>query len=64
MNHFHSLQRVLLMSALKPTQEQAKIINHLRGHCIVKAGPGCAKTSTLALRVKHLHILAQLEHPF
>jgi DNA helicase-2/ATP-dependent DNA helicase PcrA len=42
------------MSALKPTQEQAKIINHLRGHCIVKAGPGCAKTSTLALRVKHL----------
>jgi DNA helicase-2/ATP-dependent DNA helicase PcrA len=42
---------------LKPTDEQKQIINHLHGHAMVKAGPGCAKTSTLALRVKHLHQL-------
>ncbi|MCK9619143.1 MAG: ATP-dependent helicase [Methylobacter sp.] len=42
---------------LKPTNEQKQIINHLYGHAMVKAGPGCAKTSTLALRVKRLHEL-------
>src|SRR5450631_4375617 len=39
---------------LKPTPEQKMIINHLHGHAVVKAGPVCAKTSTLALRAKHL----------
>lgn len=39
---------------LKPTREQQLIINHRRGHAMVKAGPGCAKTSTLALRVKYM----------
>jgi len=39
---------------LKPTPEQQLIIKHLHGHAMVKAGPGCAKTSTLALRAKHL----------
>lgn len=39
---------------LKPTNEQKQIIHHAIGHAMVKAGPGCAKTSTLALRVKQL----------
>ncbi|WP_262964288.1 UvrD-helicase domain-containing protein [Methylobacter psychrophilus] len=39
---------------LKPTLEQKRIINHLKGHAMVNAGPGCAKTSTLALRVQHM----------
>lgn len=39
---------------LKPTPEQKRIINHLQGHAMVDAGPGCAKTSTLALRVRHM----------
>ncbi len=39
---------------LKPTPEQKLIIKHLHGHAMVKAGPGCAKTATLALRVMHM----------
>ena len=39
---------------LKPTLEQKLIIKHLQGHAMVDAGPGCAKTSTLALRVMHM----------
>jgi len=39
---------------LKPTFEQTQIINHERGHAMVQAGPGCAKTSTLALRTQYL----------
>jgi DNA helicase-2/ATP-dependent DNA helicase PcrA len=41
-------------ATLKPTREQKLIINHLRGHAMVTAGPGCAKTSTLALRVMYM----------
>ncbi len=33
-----------------PTEEQLKIIHFISGKAIVKAGPGCAKTSTLAMR--------------
>jgi hypothetical protein len=47
----------ILQMKLKPTPEQQLIINHLHGHGIVKAGPGCAKTSTLALRVKYLRVI-------
>lgn len=39
---------------LKPTYEQKQIIHHAVGSAMVKAGPGCAKTSTLALRTKRL----------
>ena len=39
---------------LTPTHEQKLITRHLQGHAMVKAGPGCAKTSTLALRVQHM----------
>lgn len=38
----------------KPTNEQKQIIKHVAGHAMVKAGPGCAKTSTLALRIRRL----------
>jgi len=39
---------------LQPTLEQIKIINPSKGNALVKAGPGCAKTTTLALRAKHM----------
>jgi DNA helicase-2/ATP-dependent DNA helicase PcrA len=39
---------------IKLTKQQTQITHHLSGHAMVKAGPGCAKTSTLALRIKHL----------
>lgn len=39
---------------MKLTHEQKLITRHLQGHAMVKAGPGCAKTSTLALRVQHM----------
>lgn len=35
--------------AIKPTKEQKLIIKHRVGNAMVNAGPGCAKTTTLAL---------------
>lgn len=42
------------MKKLTPTPEQQRIIKHESGHAMVKAGPGCGKTSTLALRTECL----------
>ncbi|WP_367155179.1 UvrD-helicase domain-containing protein [Methylomonas sp. HYX-M1] len=38
----------------KPTYEQLKIIRFINGTCQVTAGPGCAKTTTLAMRAQYL----------
>jgi DNA helicase-2/ATP-dependent DNA helicase PcrA len=39
---------------MKLTSEQEQIIEHVSGHAMVHAGPGCGKTTTLALRAKYL----------
>lgn len=39
---------------LQPTREQQKIINFTSGEAMVKAGAGCAKTTTLGMRTGHL----------
>lgn len=53
-NSLYSITTEIDFMKLKPTDEQKQIIRHATGHAMVKAGPGCAKTSTLALRTQRL----------
>ncbi|WP_340124180.1 hypothetical protein [Methylobacter svalbardensis] len=43
-----------LTPTLKPTPEQKLIVKHQHANAMVVAGPGCAITSTMALRAKHM----------